>query len=69
MYTKKFTALEPDQIKKVNASALAKKFQCSSQYVSRVLKSTEEPKNEKAQQIFSKAVEIIEYYESIKVEQ
>lgn len=69
MYTKKFIPLTEIQIKMVNASGLAKKFECSSSYVSRILKSESEPKNEKAQNILKAATEIIEYYESINVEQ
>lgn len=69
MYKKEFIALTENQIKKVNASALAKNFSCSQSYVSRILKSTEEPTNEKAQQILKAAREIIKYYESINVEQ
>ncbi|MBU2923016.1 hypothetical protein KO504_16830 [Winogradskyella psychrotolerans] len=65
MYTKKFIALTVDQIKRVNASALAKTFDCSSSYVSRILKSTELPSNEKAQKILKAAKEIVDHYESI----
>lgn len=69
MYTKKFIQLTENQIKMVNASGLAKKFDCSSSYVSRILKSESEPDNEKAQSILKAAREIINYYESINVEQ
>ncbi|MBV7268409.1 hypothetical protein [Winogradskyella luteola] len=69
MYTKKFIPLTETQIKMVNASGLAKKFECSHSYVSRILKSESDPENDKAQNILKAAREIIEYYESINVEQ
>lgn len=69
MYKKEFIALTENQIKMVNASALSKTFGCAQSYVSRILKSTEEPTNEKAQQILKAAREIVDYYESINVEQ
>ena len=53
----------------VNASGLAKKFECSHSYVSRILKSESEPDNEKAKNILKAAREIVEYYEGINVEQ
>ncbi|QQV91538.1 hypothetical protein Peternella1_2 [Winogradskyella phage Peternella_1] len=65
MYKKEFIALTVDQLKRVNASALAKTFECSSSYVSRILKSDTEPKNERAKKILAAAKEIIQQYESI----
>ncbi|CDF80611.1 hypothetical protein BN863_28990 [Formosa agariphila KMM 3901] len=65
MYSKKFIALNPEEIKMVNASALAKKFDCTSTYVSRILKLENEPTNEKAQNIHQAAREIIEKYNQI----
>lgn len=62
MYTKEFIPIAPEEIRKVNASALARQFNCTSAYVGRILKVEEEPKNEKARQIHEAAREIIKKY-------
>jgi transcriptional regulator CtsR len=65
MYTKKFIALTTEDIKKINASALAKTFQCASSYVSRILKSEVEPENKKAIEIIEAAQEILNSYDKV----
>lgn len=62
MYTKDFIPITPEEIRMVNASALAKQFSCTSSYVSRILKFNEKPANEKAQQIHDAARAIIKKY-------
>lgn len=64
MYRKNFLALTEDQIKMVNASALARQFNCTSMWIGKVLKLTEEPTNEKTKQIHKAARDIVEIYES-----
>jgi predicted transcriptional regulator len=65
MYTKKFTALTPEQIKKINASALAKTFNCTQSYISRILKLQEEPNSKKPKKILEAARVILESYEVV----
>lgn len=64
MYTKIFKPLTSEQIKKVNAIELAKKYNVSSSYVSRILKLQETPSNDTAINIHDTARSIIDQYES-----
>lgn len=62
MYAKKFIPLTDEEIKRVNASALAKEFECTSAWVGRVMRCKSLPKNEKAQKIHASARRIVESY-------
>jgi histidinol phosphatase-like PHP family hydrolase len=59
MYKEIFKPLSKEQIKLLNHSALGEAFKCSHTYVTRVLKSTEEPKAPKAKNILKAAREMI----------
>jgi hypothetical protein len=63
MYKNNFISFSDDQIKMVNASALAKQFNCSSMWVGKVLKLDDAPTNKKAIKIFEAAKQIVELYE------
>lgn len=52
--------LTSEQIKKVNATALADKHNCSNSYVSRALKKDEMPVKGKAKDIIQDAILIIQ---------
>lgn len=60
MYNKKFISLDPEEIKKLNKSGLAKTFKCSHSYVNRVLALKEAPSAPKAISIIKTAREIID---------
>lgn len=62
MYQKKFIPFTEDEIRMVNASALAKQFNCTSMWVGKVLKLQEEPTNEKSKLIIEAAREIVNMY-------
>lgn len=69
MYNKNFVRLTDKQLKIVNHTALAAKYNCSQSYVSRVLKSKEEPTAAKAKEIIESArkfADVIEVFLSEK---
>lgn len=67
MYKKEFIPLTEAEIKSINASALAKQFNCTSMWVGKVLKLQEEPTNEKSLNILKAARDIIAVYESYRL--
>jgi len=64
MYTKEFIPFTEHQIKMVNASALARQFNCTSMWIGKVLRLQEAPINLKTIKIYEAARQIIEIYES-----
>ncbi|WP_435135796.1 hypothetical protein [Formosa sp. A9] len=64
MYKKEFIPFTEDEIRMVNASALARQFNCTSTYIGRIMKLQEYPKNENAQLIIKAAREIVDTYKS-----
>lgn len=62
MYSNKFIPIKPEDVKKVNACELASKYNVSSSYISRVLKSDKEPTSLNAQNILNDARSIIKLY-------
>lgn len=53
-----------EQIKMVNASALARQFNCTSMWIGKVLRLQEAPTNPNSIKIHEAARQIIEIYES-----
>lgn len=64
MYKKEFIPFTDDEIRMINASALAKRFNCTSMWVGKVLKLQEAPTNEKALDIINAARDIVKAYKS-----
>ena len=65
MYNKNFVSLTKEQVKMVNHTSLAVKHNCSQSYVSRVLKSQEEPTAIKAKEIIESARKFINAVETV----
>lgn len=68
MYKEIFIALTKKQIKLLNASELAIKHNCSQSYVSRILKSTEQPIAPKAIRILASAYLLIDVFNKIETQ-
>jgi len=63
MYTKIFIPFTDEQIKMINASALARQFNCTSMWVGKVLRLEKVPTNKNTIKIHEAAREIIDLYE------